>query len=109
MIWRKANPVPQFPSTPRYTNDFEYMFIFSKGKPKTFNILTIKTKTAGKKKNRNTKSAFSEQSADRPRDVITITKDVKRLTNTWEIGVGSKNKDHPAIFPEKLAEYHIIP
>jgi len=108
MIWRKTNPVPQFPTIPRYTNDFEYMFILSKGKIKTFNCLTTKTKTAGKSINRNTKSAFSEQSADRPRDVITITKETKRLSNTWEIGVGSKNKEHPAIFPEKLAEDHIL-
>jgi site-specific DNA-methyltransferase (adenine-specific) len=108
MIWRKPNPVPQFPLIPRYTNDFEYMFVLSKGKPKTFNVLVTKTKTAGKRINRNTMSAFSEQSADRPRDVITITKDTKKLTNTWEVGVGSRNKEHPAIFPEKLAERHIL-
>lgn len=31
MIWHKPNPVPQFPSIKRYTNDFEYMFVFTKG------------------------------------------------------------------------------
>lgn len=108
MIWKKPNPVPQFPSIKRYTNDFEYMFVFTKGQPKTFNPLMTNCKTAGRKINRNTHSAFSEQSADRPRDVITTTKETKRLTNTWEIGVGSKNKKHPAKFPEKLAEDHII-
>jgi len=108
MIWKKPNPVPQFPSIKRYTNDFEYMFVFTKGQPKTFNPLMTNCKTAGRKINRNTHSAFSEQSADRPRDVITTTKETKRLTNTWEIGVGSKNKKHPAIFPEQLAQDHII-
>jgi len=108
MIWHKPNPVPQFPSIKRYTNDFEYMFVFTKGQPKTFNHLMTNCKTAGRKLNRNTHSAFSEQSADRPRDVITTTKETKRLTNTWEIGVGSKNKKHPAIFPEQLANDHII-
>ena len=108
MIWKKPNPVPQFPSIKRYTNDFEYMFVFTKRQPKTFNPLMTNCKTAGRKINRNTHSAFSEQSADRPRDVITTTKETKRLTNTWEIGVGSKNKKHPAIFPEKLAENHIL-
>jgi len=108
MIWHKPNPVPQFPSIKRYTNDFEYMFVFTKGQPKTFNPLMTNCKTAGRKLNRNTHSAFSEQSADRPRDVITTTKETKRLTNTWEIGVGSKNKKHPAIFPEQLANDHII-
>jgi DNA modification methylase len=108
MIWRKPNPVPQFPTIKRYTNDFEYMFVFSKGQPNTFNPLETRCKTAGRRVNRNTNSAFAEQSADRPRDVVTITKNKKRLSNTWEIGVGSRNKNHPAIFPEKLAEDHIL-
>ena len=108
MIFRKTNPVPQFPSIPRYTNDFEYMFVLSKGKPKTFSVLTTRTKTAGRRINKNTRSAFSDQSADKPRDVITVTKDTKRLTNTWEIGVGSMNKEHPAVFPEQLAKDHVI-
>jgi len=108
MIWRKPNPVPQFPTIKRYTNDFEYMFVFSKGQPNTFNPLETRCKTAGRRVNRNTNSAFAEQSADRPRDVVTITKNKKRLSNTWEIGVGSRNKSHPAIFPEKLAENHIL-
>ena len=108
MIWRKTNPVPQFPTIKRYTSDFEYMFILTKGQPKTFNAIETATKTAGRKINRNTRSAFSDQSADRPRDVITTTKATKRLTNTWDIGVGSRNKEHPAIFPEQLANDHII-
>ncbi len=108
MIWRKTNPVPQFPTIKRYTSDFEYMFILTKGQPKVFNAIETATKTAGRKINRNTRSAFSDQSADRPRDVITTTKATKRLTNTWDIGVGSRNKEHPAIFPEKLAEDHIL-
>ena len=108
MIWRKTNPVPQFVTIKRYTNDFEYMFIFSKNQPSTFNVLETKSKTAGKKINRNTHSAFASESADRPRDIVTTTKETKRLTNTWDIGVGSRNKDHPAIFPEKLAHDHII-
>jgi len=108
MIWHKPNPVPQFPTIKRYTNDFEYMFVFSKCQPNTFNPLETRCKTAGRKVNRNTNSAFAEQSADRPRDVVTTTKNKKRLSNTWEIGVGSRNKNHPAIFPERLAEGHIL-
>lgn len=108
MIWNKPNPVPQFPAIKRYTSAFEYMFIFTKSHIKNFNPLITSCKTAGKKKNRNTHSAFSEQSADRQRDVITTTKETKILSNIWDIGVGSKNKDHPAIFPEKLANDHIV-
>lgn len=108
MIWSKPNPVPQFPTIPRYTSSFEYMFVLAKGKPKTFNPIMISCKTAGRKVNRNVTSAFAVQSADRPRDAITTTKNEKRLTNVWEIGVGSRNKEHPAIFPEKLANNHIL-
>lgn len=108
MIWRKTTPVPQF-RTKRYTNCFEYMFIFSKGQPEVCNYLETNCKTAGNKKNRNNNGAFSQNSADRPRDEITITKETKILDNVWEYPVGGK-KDlgHPAIFPEKLAEDHIL-
>lgn len=34
MIWFKKNPLPQV-RQPRYNQCFEYMFVFSKGKPKT--------------------------------------------------------------------------
>ncbi len=107
MIWRKTTPVPQFKCN-RYTSSFEYMFVFSKGKP-LCNYLTTKCKTAGNKKNRNNKGSFSMNSADRPRDEITITKENKILDNVWDYPVGGhKDIGHPAIFPEKLAEDHIL-
>ncbi|MCK4777679.1 MAG: site-specific DNA-methyltransferase, partial [Actinomycetia bacterium] len=37
MIWRKPNPVPT--QHTRYEQAFEFMFIFSKGKPKSINLL----------------------------------------------------------------------
>jgi site-specific DNA-methyltransferase (adenine-specific) len=36
MIWRKVNPMPNCQGK-RYFSSFEYMFVFSKGTPKTFN------------------------------------------------------------------------
>jgi site-specific DNA-methyltransferase (adenine-specific) len=107
MIWRKTTPVPQFKCN-RYTASFEYMFIFSKGKP-ICNYLTTKCKTVGKKKNRNNKGSFSLNSTDRPRDEITTTKENKILDNVWEYSVGGhKDMGHPAIFPEQLANDHIL-
>ena len=47
MIWRKPNAMPHVDKT-RYTQCFEYMFIFSKGKPKTFNPIKTPCKYAGK-------------------------------------------------------------
>ena len=42
MIWRKTNPIPQV-RQPRYNQCFEYMFVFSKGKPNTFNPCLLYT------------------------------------------------------------------
>src|SRR5699024_6178222 len=108
MIWRKTNPTPQFPSIPRYTHDFEYMFILSKGKIGTFNPLMIPTKSAGSKRNRNLVNSSSSQSADRPRDAVTVVKREKRLTNTWDLSSATGEvRGHAAVFPEKLAELHM--
>ena len=45
MIWHKTNPMPT--QHVRYENSFEYMFVFSKGKPCTHNILREKAKCHG--------------------------------------------------------------
>jgi len=37
MIYHKSNYAPAYPTLRRYANTFEYMFVFSKGKPSTFN------------------------------------------------------------------------
>lgn len=42
MIYEKNNPTPQ--KSNRYQPCFEYMFILSKGKPKTFNPIMVKKK-----------------------------------------------------------------
>ena len=41
MIWEKSNPLPQV-KQPRYNQVFEYMFVFTKGKCKTFNPIKRK-------------------------------------------------------------------
>jgi len=112
MIFARNNPVPQF-KTKRYTNAFEYMFILTKGKPNTCNYLMEKTKNAGQVKSRNGKSEFAKQSADKPRNEMTIVKEKKIKTNIWVYNVGAVvsneyTKKHPATFPEQLAQDHIL-
>jgi site-specific DNA-methyltransferase (adenine-specific) len=48
MLYVKNNPIPS-DCGPRYRQAFEYMFCFSKGRPKTFNPITEPTKSAGAK------------------------------------------------------------
>ena len=111
MIFGKKNPppVPQ----PRYQPKFEYMFVLSKGKPKTFNPIRVPTKHAGKvMKSRTFHTGGGPLSVF---STIQPVKDSKIKGNIWEYDVGyqKSTKDsyafaHPATFPESLAHDHII-
>ena len=50
MIWKKTNPIPLTHN--RFEQSFEYMFVFSKGSPKTFNPIKIPCATKGQIRNR---------------------------------------------------------
>lgn len=116
MIWLKPNPTPTDPKCLRYYNAFEYMFIFSKGKPKTCNYIKEKSKNAGKEfGSAPMKRADGSNRDDRTEKLKGVKiKDYKTKSNVWEYAIGSGvSKDkiafkHPAIFPEKLANDHII-
>jgi len=115
MIYQKNNYVPL--NHNRYDPEFEYMFIFSKNKPSKFNPLMQPCKTAGDTYNYATRSSATTKevgSAMRKRDQAMITNAEKYRGNIWRYDTG-KNKGskddiwkHPATFPEKLAEDHII-
>ena len=109
MIYQK-NVMP-FPEQTRYIQCFEYMFIMSKGKPKSHNLL--KEKTKGYKP--------STSSAQRNADGTTTKlkyeqgKEYRSKWNVWVYDVGymktTKDKEayqHPAMFPEQLAQDHIL-
>jgi site-specific DNA-methyltransferase (adenine-specific) len=108
MIYKKINPIPLTHN--RYEQAFEFMLILSKGRPKTFNPILEKCKTNGTYTNRR-KTGRVIESATRNRNEITKTKDIKYKTNIWEYVIGGKKEEginHPAPFPEKLVEDHII-
>lgn len=105
MIYAKANPMPC--KSKRYTPSFEYMFVFSKGQPKTFNPIMEDCKFAGKK------SARTVIYADGTRKHYNkgFYKDTKVKRNVFEYNVGTgkgRGIKHPAVFPEQLAKDHII-
>jgi site-specific DNA-methyltransferase (adenine-specific) len=102
MIYEKSNPIPLTHN--RYEQKFEYMFVFSKGKPKTFNPL--KEKTNGGVAYYNAK--VKEGAARRNGEQIKVSESRYRY-NIWEYCVSSNDKTkHPAPFPETLAEDHIV-
>lgn len=102
------------PSSNRYHQMFEYMFVFSKGKPAVFNpIKDRKNKYGGETCwGRNTMRQKDGVLVERPRKVI---EEYGVRGNVWQyvIGGGISQRDsiaykHPATFPEALAMDHIL-
>lgn len=112
MIWRKTNPIPNDTRQNRYIQAFEYMFVLSKGKPKTCNYLKEKSKCGGKVTNNTSQIKANGDSRDDRKEARKgmIVNEYKILTNIWDCSSVHKNEKtkHPAQFPEKLAQDHII-
>ena len=108
MIFKKVNPIPLTHN--RYEQAFEYMFVFSKDRPKTFNPICDRTMTSGSYTHRRNTGRVKE-AATRNREETTVTKETKYKINIWEYVLGSvsgETGNHPAPFSEKLAEDHIL-
>ena len=107
MIWEKTTCA--FPEQNRYSPLFEYMFVFSKGKPKTFNpIQDRKNKWGGS----YVHGTFREADGTlRGRSATWKDVEIKEYGaryNVWNITEEKTNKTgHPAVFPLQLAEDHI--
>lgn len=108
MIYQKKTP----PLTHnRYEQEFEYMFVFSKGKPSRWNPIMIPKKYMDKRTNK----AFGRNKTNEHDMGFSSSKEMRIKGNVWEflVGGGKSTKDkiafkHPAIFPEQLANDHII-
>ena len=105
MIYRKVNPIPLTHN--RYEQGFEYMFVFSKGKPNTFNAIRVECKTKGSDTKRRTFYQKSDGVLSKG-NKNELVKDTKQKDNVWDIPTYSGKHGHPAIFPEQLANDHII-
>jgi site-specific DNA-methyltransferase (adenine-specific) len=104
MIWHKPNCF-NFGSNYCYRNSFEYMFIFSKGKPKSINLIKdYATKSNGKM----LKGVRKKSNGERDKVPDFLVGEFKKRDNVWDINVKSENNKHPAVFPECLAEDHIL-
>lgn len=112
IIYEKAGTGPPHPN--RYFNAFEYMFILSKGMPQTVNLLRDRpNKWAGHSTYGNV--TRREQDGSLTNKGKKVVKDFSVRTNVWRYvngrGFSTKDKiayEHPAIFPEKLVEDHIL-
>lgn len=111
MIWEKPNPMPRDTRIPRYWQAFEYMFVFSKGKPLHFTFLRENTKSSriSQFHQRTDNDEFRDDRKDKTKN--NIVQKTKPLSNVWTINSCVSNTErtgHPAQFPEKLAADHII-
>lgn len=89
----------------RYEQAWEYAFVLSAGKPKTFNPLKRKTLHGGK-----ARSGTFIHSADaeyKPANTRTPTADEALLQNIWWYATGTERNGHPAPFPLQFAKDHI--
>ena len=104
MIFEKAG-TGACGSNRAYWQSWEYMFVFSKGKVRCFNPVTIKGSkiSSGGIRNKIEKQGKKELRQPSERE--------QRKSNVWRYAVGGANRDdktgHPAVFPEMLASDHI--
>ena len=105
MFWKKSTFNAPKPNV--YHNVIEYIFVLSKGKLKTFNPI-IDRKNIHSGRDVNPTIRYSDGRTEK-RTTKTINEFGKRF-NLWEISEvkNNKEKSHPAPFPEKLANDHII-
>lgn len=109
MIWNKGGFSAVGALATRYAPVFEYMFVFSKGAPKTFNPLKDRpNKSAGRKivgTNRLPDGSVKPMVTNG-----NIVPEFGQRFNVWEMSAEMSRKPgaHPAPFPEALARDHIL-
>ncbi len=116
MIYKK--PGVRFPDALRYHQCFEYMFVMSKGKPKTINLIKDR-----KNKGFDPKKRWAKVKNKRETDDKLVVCDSFKYSlgefgiryNVWEVNLEqSAGGDitewnwHPAVFPSELAYGHIM-
>lgn len=113
MIYQKNNF--SNPSSNRYHQIFEYMFIFSKGKPKTFNPIKDRKNawagSIGSWGNNTTRKRDGSMSKPRAKKVIS---EYGQRYNIWIYKTSKNGQEddiaykHPAIFPSNLVKDHLL-
>lgn len=103
MIWVKDGG-GAIGSNKCYTQNFEYMFVFSKGTPKAINLIYDKPNASfGKDKSgvgRRLESGEHKIEKRKP------SAEFSRRNNYWYIP--PQKGEHPAVFPDLLANDHIL-
>ena len=94
----------------RYTQIFEYMFVFSKGKPKTAHLICDKENKWKNFTNWGKNTNYNKDGELIPTNNIKPVPEFSPRNNIWKYTVGFNINEgkHPAVFPYQLAEDHIL-
>src|SRR5690554_4130252 len=109
MIYEKNSM--SMPDSTRYYQKFEYMFVFSKGKPKTFNPIKDRKNLAKRWSTKKTRYDKDGNIVESKRSLEKEDYGVRFNIWKYNTGAGFTSKDnlkHPAMFPEELAQDHIL-
>ena len=109
MIWSKPSFTAVGTLKSRYASTFEYMFVFSKGKPKTFNPIKDRKNIHGGEKKHGT-IRKKDGSTVPVSSIGKLYSEFGQRFNVWNIPPEQSNakRCHPSQFPETLAKDHII-
>ena len=92
-----------------YTQNFEYMFVFSKGKPKSVNLINDKKNLSFGKKD-GCLTGRRNANGEHKSEVRNHNHEYSRRNNWWRLVPQAEEGSffHPAVFPEILVRDHII-
>jgi DNA modification methylase len=105
MIYRKQNGA--MGSNTTYLQEFEFMFVLSKGQPKTVNFLRDRKNAFHADK--TTPKRKSDEGGSLEERKIVYREEYGRRKNIWDYPVGGRQEigKHPAPFPPALPNDHI--
>lgn len=113
MIYEKDSI--SFAEKTRYSQIFEYMFIFTKGKPNTVNLIKDRKNKCYNGKKHIKGSYRAKDGSQVQHHKKNLLQEYGTRYNIWRISTGHNKStldkfafEHPAIFPEKLANDHIL-
>lgn len=107
MIWNKGGFSAVGALATRYAPVHEYMFVLSKGRPKTFNPIKDKPNRHAGTVNHGT--LRNPDGTTKPKSNRRLIADMGQRFNVWEMSPQRQRGGgrHPAPFPESLAADHI--
>lgn len=111
MIYEKSSSAfPAARTSKRYTQIFEYMFVFCKGKIRNdITLLCDKPNKWAGYTNWGNNTQYDKEGNLKQTDNIKPIPDFSLRNNIWKYSVGFNDKTgHPAVFPEQLAQDHIL-